>query len=69
MSIDHDKLKELFRDAEADGDPETRAAVDRLLNSCDQHGGECTECSGIICPYGDRLHFHHDGCPSCSEHE
>lgn len=25
---------------------------------------ECSECGEIICPFGDRLHFHHDDCPS-----
>lgn len=37
--------------------------VDKLLNHCPE--GECGECSEIVCPYGDPLHLHHDGCPSC----
>jgi hypothetical protein len=28
--------------------------------------GECPRCSAIDCRYGDQLHYHHDGCPSCS---
>jgi hypothetical protein len=40
--------------------------VDALLNHCDKEGGECSVCSAIVCPHKDILHFHHDGCPSCS---
>lgn len=30
-------------------------------------GGECCDqCAEIFCPYGEPLHFHHDGCPCCS---
>lgn len=39
--------------------------LDALLNQCTEGGGECSECAKIICPHGDDLHFHHDGCPSC----
>lgn len=27
----------------------------------------CEECAKVFCPHGERLHFHHDGCPACSE--
>lgn len=40
--------------------------VDRLLAHCDKEGGECCQCSTIVCPHKDPMHFHHDGCPSCS---
>lgn len=40
--------------------------VGALLNHCDKDGGECHMCSVIVCPLKDPLHFHHDGCPSCS---
>lgn len=43
------------------------AMVDALLNHCDKDGGECHVCSQIVCPHKDPLHFHHDGCPSCSQ--
>lgn len=43
--------------------------IDKLLNHCDKEGGECSECAKIICPHEDTLHFHHDGCPSCTEDE
>jgi len=39
--------------------------LDALLAHCDKEGGECSECSKIICPHKDEMHFHHDGCPSC----
>lgn len=37
--------------------------LDALLAHCNQN--ECEECSKIICPHKDEMHFHHDGCPSC----
>lgn len=39
--------------------------LDALLAHCGKEGGECSECGKIICPHGDDMHFHHDGCPSC----
>lgn len=41
--------------------------LDKLLAHCPD--GECAECSKIICPHECELHFHHDGCPACAEHE
>lgn len=26
---------------------------------------ECTGCGARDCPYGEPLHYHHDGCPAC----
>jgi hypothetical protein len=42
---------------------------DWLINTCDREGGECSKCGATCCPYGDPLHFHHDGCPSCWQDE
>lgn len=28
---------------------------------------ECAVCSVLICKHRDPLHFHHDGCPTCSQ--
>jgi hypothetical protein len=25
----------------------------------------CEACARVFCPEGERLHFHHDGCPAC----
>lgn len=41
--------------------------LDALLAHCDD--GECQICAQIICPHGGAMHFHHDGCPSCAEHD
>lgn len=41
--------------------------INALLDKCGD--GECPVCSSIICPDGDVMHFHHDGCPSCAERE
>lgn len=38
--------------------------LDEALATC--HDAECAECSRIVCPHGDPMHFHHDGCPSCA---
>jgi len=43
--------------------------VDALINHCDKDSGECHVCSQIVCPHKDPFHFHHDGCPSCSQEE
>ncbi|ATW62283.1 hypothetical protein Psp6_00030 [Pseudomonas phage Psp6] len=42
-----------------------RKVIDALLLHCDDP--ECLKCGAIICPHGEPLHFHHDGCPSCSQ--
>jgi hypothetical protein len=39
--------------------------VNALLNHCPD--AECDTCATIICPHKDRMHFHHDGCPSCAQ--
>jgi len=39
--------------------------VDALLKHCPD--SECYTCAEAVCPYGERLHFHHDGCPACFE--
>jgi hypothetical protein len=36
-----------------------------LLAHCP--GPECFTCGEAVCPHGEPLHFHHDGCPSCCE--
>jgi hypothetical protein len=32
-----------------------------------RYGSEvlCSSCAEVFCPSGERLHFHHDGCPAC----
>jgi len=40
--------------------------LDALLNECHEEGGECSKCGVICCPLKDPMHFHHDGCPSCT---
>lgn len=37
--------------------------VDELLNKCPSEC--CDQCGDIFCPWGEALHFHHDGCPCC----
>lgn len=43
--------------------------TDQLLNHCDKQNGECSRCGEIVCPFGDGMYFHHDGCPSCGSHD
>lgn len=40
--------------------------LDALLNECHEDSGECAKCGVICCPLKDPMHFHHDGCPSCT---
>jgi hypothetical protein len=42
-----------------------RESVDKLLAHCPDP--ECFTCGEAVCPHGEPLHFHHDGCPSCCE--
>lgn len=46
---------------------ENTRKLDALLAHCDD--GECMTCGTIICPHGEPLHFHHDGCPACYQFE
>lgn len=57
-------LKE--RDAEIE---RLNKLVDWHINHCEKNGGECIECSIQHCPRKEPLHFHHDGCPSCTLEE
>jgi hypothetical protein len=29
----------------------------------------CETCAKVFCPHGERLHFHHDGCPACDAND
>lgn len=55
------------RDGFRDGAASKEKIIDALLNHCED--GECHVCSQIICPHGEPLHFHHDGCPACAQDE
>lgn len=39
-----------------------RRWIARGIDLCD---AECSQCGADLCPHGEPLHFHHDGCPSC----
>lgn len=41
--------------------------LEYLLAQCPDP--ECSTCGMLICPRGDPMHYHHDGCPSCAEDE
>ena len=34
--------------------------------TADCPGSECMQCGARDCPYGEPLHYHHDGCPACA---
>ncbi len=55
-------IHDLIRDEMQANGPSTK--LDTLLNACPD--GECPYCATEICPHGDMMHFHHDGCPSCA---
>ena len=61
MSTAHDYLRALKRQG-AD-----HYALDDALAACPD--AECLECGRIICPEGEPMHFHHDGCPACDGSE
>lgn len=58
MTPEFKKLHEQIEEAKNAG-----TLTDVLLNTCTQD--ECIVCGIIICPHGEPLHFHHDGCPAC----
>lgn len=58
------KSRELYEEA-ASRIEALEFQVNALLSHCQID--ECTECSQIVCSEGDPLHFHHDGCPACTE--
>ena len=60
--VERDELVALARDGMRLG-----AVVDKLLAHCPD--GECPTCGEAVCPHSSGLHFHHDGCPACAEHE
>lgn len=45
----------------------TEAEADAALKRCPD--GECMKCAMLVCPHGEPLHFHHDGCPACAERD
>lgn len=57
----HERITDAV-DAAANGRG-TVVEVDALLAQCPDD--ECHVCGGIVCPYCEPLHFHHDGCPAC----
>lgn len=81
MSITDERLEELaasvelscFLDADKCADTadalrelqRLRAVTDKLLAHCPD--AECMECAKACCPHGEPLHFHHDGCPACTQ--
>mgnify|MGYP003138730355 CR=1 FL=1 len=34
---------------------------------CADMNCQCQDCASLDCPYGELFHYHHDGCPTCSE--
>lgn len=52
-----------YMEAQGDRLKKYASVVDALLQHCQIN--ECEECSKIICPFNEPLHFHHDGCPAC----
>jgi hypothetical protein len=36
-----------------------------VAETCERDHGECLVCAARECPFGEPLHFHHDGCPVC----
>lgn len=55
----HDEIRDVLDSAAIQG-----AELDAFINArCDDW--ECLTCGQMLCPYGEPLHQHHDGCPAC----
>lgn len=67
----HTRVRVAMQDLAAAGAEHDLADAERRLDlalaECED--GECEICASIVCPYGEPLHFHHDGCPACAEYE
>ncbi len=50
---------------------ETPAGARIFDHTCgtDRDDGECMACGQIDCPDSEPLHYHHDGCPCCHQHD
>lgn len=63
-------LNHLFQRVTA-GDKELQPAADIIINTwiLQEHEclPECSRCAFLDCVFGDDMHHHHDGCPSCYE--
>lgn len=56
---------ELLREGKTEETEALGKQLDDFLNG--PHDPEyCDECGNIFCPWGEPLHFHHDGCPCCA---
>ena len=47
-------------------------AIEAIFQEClarPESDGECLLCGLILCPHHEPLHYHHDGCPACSQSE
>jgi hypothetical protein len=68
-----DRIEERFKSANSIPVERTHITVEEwrevgrivsdLLNHCPD--AECHDCGALMCPHGEPLHFHHDGCPAC----
>jgi len=53
--------------------PAVKAALAKLASARHFHHGEpcrseeCQLCGVLDCPHNEPLHYHHDGCPACTE--
>jgi hypothetical protein len=46
------------------------AVIEALFQECcarPESDGECMLCGIILCPHHEPMHYHHDGCPACTE--
>ena len=57
----HDEIRNVVESSAIQGQ-----ALDDFINArCDDP--ECLTCGVLLCPYGEPLHQHHDGCPACDQ--
>lgn len=62
-----DQMRQFREEGVREAKAESEKMIDALLAHCDDP--ECFTCGKIICPHSEPLHFHHDGCPACAEHD
>ncbi len=62
----HHKVEACIADLAKEDSVANTEALCAALDACDDP--ECLSCGYLVCPAGEPMHFHHDGCPAwCHE--
>ena len=66
----YEELDDLHQRLKAAAESHNTVLVESLFQECYNRpasDGECCTCGWILCPHNEPLHYHHDGCPACTQ--